>query len=495
LVSDRLGVAATFPGTHTPYKATLWERSYHARSDSTLSDLKQLKHCLDAHAAPDLALRSINLKIYYGAYTQWDVEILEREDVRHALSQIHAIERVSLLEICLSVPSWSRKLRFPDASWRRGDPLFLNFAKSAKGPPNKGDQHAHSSIDSDPEEESDNEGGSADGSDESDGGSSDGSHDDGGDDSNDHESDNGDGKDGPGSSGDEHPEDDGEDESDSTDSDDADEDSGSDEDDRISNGDDVVSDAGPEQPASYFDFFGLPPELRDMIYDQPQLFETQTVISNCDLYLTHIAADKPCSSLLLVSKQIGSEYKRTCERRAGLSVVDNIHCFTSDGQDVELPPMAAEEASFMHMHVEGWRLPSDSDGEDTLGMFKDWLQDWTDQTPNLETVTVNLNLYELAIQVPEDHDEMIKKLCGLVSLDLLTEIKVIAMEEDTGQWHSSVNPKKLLLDWKREDDVLPQFIDPVVGYAQTCCSHVFLDLSAGVDQSSYCSDESEENDG
>jgi hypothetical protein len=78
---------------------------------------------------------------------------------------------------------------------------------------------------------------------------------------------------------------------------------------------------------------------------------------------------------------------------------------------------------------------------------------------------------------------------------LLTEIKVIAMEEDTGQWHLSVNPKKLLLDWKREDDVLPQFIDPVVGYAQMCCSHVFLDLSAGVDQSSYCSDESEENDG
>jgi hypothetical protein len=94
-----------------------------------------------------------------------------------------------------------------------------------------------------------------------------------------------------------------------------------------------------------------------------------------------------------------------------------------------------------------------------------------------------------------DQDEMIKKLCGLVSLDLLTEIKVIAMEEDTGQWHSSVNPKKLLVDWKREDDVLPQFIDPVVGYAETCCSHVFLDLSAGVDQSSYCSDESEENDG
>jgi hypothetical protein len=363
----------------------------------------------------------------------------------------------------------------------------------------KGEMDAHSNTDSAFAKDSDEEGGFTDGSsDENNEGEEGDDDDDGGDDnvgSNDRESDNSDDNDGPGSSGDEDSEDDDEGESNTTDSDGTDEDSGSDADDRIPNGNDMVSDAEPEQPAGYFDFFGLPLELREMIYDQAQLFETQTVVSNCGIYPTHIAADRPCSSLLLVSKQFGSEYKRRCEGRAGLSVADDIYSFTSDGQDVELPPMAAEEASFMHMHVGSWHLRSHSDGnKDTLEMFKDWLQDWTTQMPKLETVTINLYLYEMAIQDPEDQEEVIEKLCGLIlSLDLLTEIKVIAMET-FGLWHSSVDSRKLVVDWKREDDDLPQLLDPMVDYTETCCSHVFFDLSAGVDQSSLCSDESEDDD-
>jgi hypothetical protein len=255
----------------------------------------------------------------------------------------------------------------------------------------------------------------------------------------------------------------------------------------------MVSDAESEQPASYFDFFGLAREIRDMVYDQPQLFETQTILPNCNRYPRHMAADKPCSSLPLVGKQFGSEYKDRCEGRAGLSVADSLHCFTLD-QEVELPPMAAEEASSMQIHVGGWRLPSHPFSDtDTLEMFKDWLQHWTAQMPNLETVTLNLYLYELAIRFPEQQDEMIEKLCGLVSLDLLTEINMIAMV-DYGQWHSSVDPRKLVVDWKREDDVHPQLLDPMVNYAETCCSHVFLDISVDVDESSLCSEESEEDD-
>jgi hypothetical protein len=118
----------------------------------------------------------------------------------------------------------------------------------------KGEPDTHSNIDSDSTKDSDEEGEFTDGSsDESNEGKE--GDDDGGDDdigSNDRESDNSDDNGGPGSSGHEDSEDDDENESNTADSDDTDEDSGSDADDRISNGNDVVSDAGPEQPASYF---------------------------------------------------------------------------------------------------------------------------------------------------------------------------------------------------------------------------------------------------
>jgi hypothetical protein len=361
----------------------------------------------------------------------------------------------------------------------------------------KGEMDAHSNTDSAFAKDSDEEGVFTHGSSDEDGW-----YDDGGDDgvgSNDRERDNGDRNDGPSSTGDENSEDDEENESNTTGSDDTDEDSGSDTDDRISNGDDVVSDAGPEQPASYFDFFGLPLELRDMIYDQPQLFETQTMLPSRKGYPFRMAANKPDSSLLLVSKQFSSEYKRRCEGRVELSVADYIDHFAMGTPYGVVTMPLTKEISSMRMHVgDWWMLPSPyfPGLNDSLKKFKDWLSHWIAQMPKLQTVTVSLYPYENLIRLPEYRDMLITKLCDLISLNLLTEVKVIAMEGDRPRF-LSIDPRKLLVDWKCQDAVRPQLIDPMADYAETCCSNLFFsprELSydpSGGDESSYSGEDDE----
>jgi hypothetical protein len=60
-----------------------------------------------------------------------------------------------------------------------------------------------------------------------------------------------------------------------------------------------------------------------------------------------------------------------------------------------------------------------------------------------------------------------------------------------------IDPRKLLVDWKRQDAVRPQLIDPMADYAETCCSNLFFsprELSydpSGGDESSYSGEDDE----
>jgi hypothetical protein len=298
-------------------------------------------------------------------------------------------------------------------------------------------------------------------------------------------SDNGDGKDSPGSTtGEKDPEDDDEDTSNATDSDDADEDSGSHADDRISSDDGMVSDAGPEQPASYFDFFGLPLEIRDMVYDQPQLLVYERIIDNRGLQHMgpyYMEATKADPSLLLVNHQFGSEYKKRCEERSGLSMSDAVNgVFTLDNRhdEVRLPSMAAGKASFLHLHVgdsiRSW-FPT-HEGPVSLEPLQKWLSHWVSRMPKLQIITMNLYLHHRSCQMSQERAKLIAELCDLISLGQLTEIKVIVMK-NAEAWFSvlEADTKKLLVDWKRDDGLPPQLIEPMAGYEETCCSHLFLD--------------------
>ena len=75
--------------------------------------------------------------------------------------------------------------------------------------------------------------------------------------------------------------------------------------------------------ARFFDFFGLPRELRDNIYEQPVLFEYEHLPTDREKDLI-TKAKKLRTSLLLVSRQFREEYTERCTGQEILCIRD--HC-------------------------------------------------------------------------------------------------------------------------------------------------------------------------
>lgn len=92
---------------------------------------------------------------------------------------------------------------------------------------------------------------------------------------------------------------------------------------------DGADDTGTDDPrsdhaSSYFNFCGLPRELRDLIYDQFQRLHPDTPRFReagwPELMMSQPVTTKPITPLLLVNKMIGSEYKDACKERLGVIV-------------------------------------------------------------------------------------------------------------------------------------------------------------------------------
>jgi hypothetical protein len=270
--------------------------------------------------------------------------------------------------------------------------------------------------------------------------------------------------------------------SDRDDAENVDEDSNEDSDDMGSGGTDASGGSENNQAPSYFDFFGLPPEIRDMIYDQPSLLEKESPISYKNssgrvLVTDHIAATKPNVSLLLVSRQSSSEYKKRSQLSSGLfSTYEDIGQFFTGRPflfytvpSLQISRRVVQEARFMHMHVGEW------DPFDRLflrGALEDWLRLWGSQMPNLHTITVNIYLNRETVK---DCPKTVKRmLTNLMSLDKLSQLKLIIMKEAVHwRWASGHGKwkKKTLVDWKRGDALTPQSLNPPVDYYETCCEN------------------------
>jgi hypothetical protein len=122
--------------------------------------------------------------------------------------------------------------------------------------------------------------------------------DDGNDNDDDSESDDDNNDSGDGSHGDTH-------DCDEENAENEDEDDDEDSDETGCDGADTSRNSEDNQAASYFDFFGLPPEIRDMIYDQPEMLDQETPLyvydDQADLFSAdEVAATTPRTSLLMV---------------------------------------------------------------------------------------------------------------------------------------------------------------------------------------------------
>jgi len=244
-------------------------------------------------------------------------------------------------------------------------------------------------------------------------------------------------------------------------------------------GADTARTPGSNQAPSYFDFFGLPPEIRDMIYDQPEMLEQETPLYHFEgIYYSSppMGAIKPHTPLLLVNRQFSSGYKARCEGRSGLVISDRMSCFLYGdwAAKVGMSARAAENASFMHIHVGAWKDPSEYYLRPELDVFRSWLEHWIPRMPELETITVVLYTYRENIEDPGDREDYGRILNGLLtSVEELTQLRVIVMN-DADEWQSKDEERHVFVDWKRRDAAPLQLMYPPLNYEEKCCHDSFV---------------------
>lgn len=262
------------------------------------------------------------------------------------------------------------------------------------------------------------------------------------------------------------------------------EDANQDSDDLGSGGAGTTSDPKTKQAPSYFNFFALPSEIRDMIYDQPEMLEQETPLHHFEgIYYSSLpmGAIKPRTPLLLVNHQFSSEYKARCEGRSGLVISDRMSNFIYGGwaAEVGMSARAAENVAFMHIHV-GDFMSHILDSASRIDVFEDWLEYWLPQMPKLETITVSLYTHPENFEDPEDQDlfmrhleRFVRRFDSLLAVEELTDLKVILMK-DAGQWQSKDEEKHLLVHWERASAAPPQLMYPPLKYEEKCCHDSFV---------------------
>ena len=225
--------------------------------------------------------------------------------------------------------------------------------------------------------------------------------------------------------------------------------------------------------ARHFEFFALPRELRDMIYDQFHRLHPDTPMfreaGQPSLMVSQPVRTKPITALLLVSKRISSEYKDACGKRSGVIVSAYMdHLVLGSLFEAKIYPWDAD--SLIHMHVGGWVSRRFNDPRWTLSPLKDWLAHWDSQMPNLDSLTVSIYLNFEGLDLAVERKNLEDILRDFVSVPKLKELKVVTTDKLHWVVHErGSNPKKLLVYWTPSDAREPTLIDRPQPYAETCC--------------------------
>ena len=214
-----------------------------------------------------------------------------------------------------------------------------------------------------------------------------------------------------------------------------------------------------------------------MIYDQFQRLHPDTLMfseaGQPEVMSSQPARSKPITSLLLVNKRIGSEYRDSCKKRLGWIVSSFMENLVRGGEyEEEIHSWFAERASFIHMHAGNWMNRHwIDDPEWTLSPLRGWLAHQQSQMPNLDSITISIYLRLGSIEKAEERKKLEEALEDFVSLPKLRTLKVITMDNaiDWSTGDRGPSSKKLLYHWTSSDAHRPTLIDSPESYVETCC--------------------------
>jgi hypothetical protein len=208
-----------------------------------------------------------------------------------------------------------------------------------------------------------------------------------------------------------------------------------------------------------------------MLDQETRLYHYDDILDSSYLS-SRMAATKPHTSLLLVSSQFSSEYRKRCEGRWGLFVSEKLENLNQWTGDLVIPQKVAENATFMHIHAGQWCDPSEHFASHMgLASFSGWLSHCISQMPKLQSVSINLYTNKQKVSDPKIRADLVRDLGSLTSVDQVNELRLIVMEEPQGWllWRSKHAVKTLLAHWERGRDVSPQVMHPRVSYEEKCC--------------------------
>jgi len=213
---------------------------------------------------------------------------------------------------------------------------------------------------------------------------------------------------------------------------------------------------GPPKPASannptrYFDFFGLPRELRDTIYEQSVLFEYENLPTNrAKDFVTK--AKKLRTSLLLVSRQFRDEHTERCTGQQVLCIRD--HCETSGEKAILSSPNRAR-----FWAIEFFVMSNNTDHD--LEMLKNFLD--LRAGPDLALRSINIKL--LFEDTPREEIESGSVRCALSDLQAYGKVASlkIYLADKLWDFQGSGEPKSLIARWDRSDDMSINFLTPAI---------------------------------
>lgn len=228
-----------------------------------------------------------------------------------------------------------------------------------------------------------------------------------------------------------------------------------------------------------FDFLVLPRELRDMVYDCHELLEPRYYPEECIVYLGDHKKDpvvdqmllvKPCTSLLLVCRQIHQEYQSSpsCMKKLFIKDYDEFRDFI-----YQLPHGAAQcEALELHLYtsrsVERHQGIDEKepgvpgcDIKDEINRHLGWIKPVVGQMAALESIELKVTLppHEL---VEDCYNALIKHFDFYTSVDKVKSIEVFTCKDMLTHLDYGWMPWKSLAQWHRSEGVIRKILGVVV---------------------------------
>lgn len=211
-------------------------------------------------------------------------------------------------------------------------------------------------------------------------------------------------------------------------------------------------------------------ELRDMIYDQPEMLE-DALLSETTAHLINkirTTGTKPRANLRLVCRQLNCEYMERCEGRKKLLIKT---CSPRYGDTLRTcSAEAIKQVNILHLHIGKWRTRTNH-AQRRLEKLKRFLGQCS-QMPRLRAVSVMLyvgyDFHDLPAHVY--HSALAEFYAGLpllLSVEKLEQLYVVGICDH--------KPEKLLAHWERKDRQPSMVNHAPVEHTKSCCGNMLTE--------------------